>query len=102
MIKMLAEKEKAGFTWIDIVAPDETDLKTITHDYGLHEASVQDWLQADHLPKYERFKDYAFMILRTFDDHNNREADTVKEVTNKIAVFKGAGFIITLHKDPYS
>jgi len=102
MIKTLAEKEKAGFEWIDVIAPDETDLKAITRDYGLHEASVQDWLQADHLPKYERFQAYAFMILRIFDDHNNREADTVQEVTNKIAVFKGADFIITLHKVPYS
>jgi magnesium transporter len=99
MVRTLAEKDKRGFQWIDVIAPDDGELQSITQEYGLHESSVQDWQQADHLPKYEHLKDYAFIILRVYDDHDNKEADTVQEVTNKIAVFCGRDFIITLHKE---
>ncbi len=63
-----------------------------------YEQSVQDSLQADHLPKYERLKKYSFSILRVYSSENDTEADTVQELTNKIAVFIGESFIITIHR----
>jgi magnesium transporter len=97
MVKTFADKADRGYSWIDIAAPDQPELENIAKEYGLHHSSIQDWLQADHLPKYERLKDYVFIIMRIYDDKNNKEADTVQEVTNKLALFAGEDFLLTLH-----
>lgn len=98
MIRNLAERNVHSYEWIDILAPDLNDLHEVADRYGLHEASVTDSLQPDHLPKYERIKNYTFIILRVFGSENDVEADTVQEVTNKIAVFISEKFIITIHR----
>jgi magnesium transporter len=98
MIRLLADKSKYSYSWIDITAPEKSELQQIAQEYGLLEQSVQDSLQADHLPKYERLKNYTFSILRLYASDNDMEADTVQELTDKIAVFIGEQFIITIHR----
>jgi magnesium transporter len=98
MIRILAEKSKHSYSWIDITRPEKSELQEIANEYGLLEQSVQDSLQADHLPKYERLKNYTFSILRLYASDDDPEADTVQELTDKIAVFTGENFIITIHR----
>lgn len=98
MIRILAQKSKHSFNWIDITRPEKSELQEIANEYGLLEQSVQDSLQADHLPKYERLKNYTFSILRLYASDDDLEADTVQELTDKIAVFTGENFIITIHR----
>src|SRR5687768_5486611 len=98
MIRLLADKSKFSYSWIDITAPEKSELQQIAQEYGMLEQSVQDSLQADHLPKYERLKDYTFSILRLYASDDDLEADTVQELTDKIAVFIGEKFIITIHR----
>lgn len=98
MIRILAEKTSYSYTWIDITRPGKDELHEIAQKYGLLEQSVHDSLQADHLPKYERLKDYTFSILRLYSSDDDIEADTVQELTDKIAVFIGESFIITIHR----
>ncbi len=86
------------FHWIDLLAPTQSELADVTKEFDLVEQSVQDSVQADHLPKYERLKHYSFFIVRYYDPVNDEEADTVQELTNKVAVFVGDEFIITIHK----
>ena len=86
------------FNWIDLDAPTQSELAEIARQYDLVEQSVQDSVQPDHLPKFERLKNYTFFIVRYYDPVNDEEADTVQELTNKIAIFVGEDFIITIHK----
>ncbi|UYQ94508.1 hypothetical protein MKQ68_05315 [Chitinophaga horti] len=98
MRKDLAEKEQHGFTWIDLSSPDDPEFGAIAQTYELHKAWMKDALQADHLPKFEKQKQYSFVIIRHFDgEHASSQADTVKELTNKVAIFLGEDYIITLH-----
>jgi magnesium transporter len=94
----LADKEQHGYEWIDLLAPDAEALDAIATQYGLHKASIQDMLEADHLPKFERLKTYTFIILRYVDVENGSQADTVEELTNKVAVVLSNEFIITIHR----
>ena len=99
MVQKLAEGADLNYEWIDLLDPSEEELQRAAQQYGLHEASVTDAMQADHIPKYERVKDYTFIILRIYSpDERNEEADTVKELTNKITIFISETYIITIHR----
>jgi magnesium transporter len=98
MIRTLATEQEYGFDWIDLVDPDKDELHKIASDYNLHESSVQDCLQPDHLPKYEIVGNYTFYIFRVFTPDISTDADTVQELTNKIAIFISNSRIITLRR----
>jgi len=102
MIRKLADKQEHSYAWIDVTDPGVPELNKLAAEYGFHEASVNDSLQADHLPKSEQFKNYQFIILRVYDEENSIEADTVPEVSNKISVFIGMNFIVTVHKKKWA
>lgn len=95
----LADSAQHGYEWIDLTAPDADALDAIAAAFGLHKASIQDTLEADHLPKFERLKTYTFIILRYFDTENGAQPDTVEELTNKIAIIFSDEFIITIHRN---
>ncbi|GAB3530174.1 magnesium/cobalt transporter CorA [Pontibacter brevis] len=92
--------ETAGWEWIDLESPTEKELQEVATQYALHRASVIDSLQPEHLPKYEAIGETAFMILRTYDTNAHQEADTIQELTNKIAIFFSEKYIITIHRHP--
>lgn len=87
-----------SFHWLDVFGPTPTELENIAHQYGLHPHSVQDSLDPEHLPKFEIIGNITFLILRSFDETVHHDADTVQDLTRKVAVFLSDSFIITIHK----
>lgn len=98
MTSVININEQKGFEWVDMVSPEGDEIVKLAQKYGLQPESIEDALQPDHLPKYERLKNYIFVILRMYNVKRESEADTVRELTNKIAVFISDNFIITVHK----
>lgn len=98
MIQLLASKKQNGFDWTDLSAPDDEEIKQVAEQYGLHEASIKDCMQPDHLPKHELFDNYTFIIVRVLANNPPREADTIQELTNKVSIFVGTDFLITVHR----
>lgn len=98
MVKKLAEKNNHTFEWIDAIDPGKEEIQQIAKEYGLHESSVNDYLQTDHLPKYEKIDEYAFIIFRMHVPEGSLEADTVQELTDKIAIFLSKDRLITIRK----
>lgn len=84
--------------WVDIEFPSKGELEGIAQQYHLPSHAVQDCLDAEHLPKFERFGNLNFIIVRSFDDQAPVDADTVQELTRKIAVFESEGVVITIHR----
>ncbi len=87
-----------SFTWHDVVNPSPERLTKLAKEYHLHKTSVRDCLQPEHLPKFEIIGETTFLILRAYDQDAPKDADTVQELTRKIAVFIGKGFILTIHR----
>ncbi len=87
-----------GFKWVDIFNPKKSDIEKIAKEFDLHKTSVQDCLDPEHLPKYERHPTYSFMIFRAFDDKCHGESDTVQELTRKIAIFYTENLLVTIHR----
>ncbi|MCE7065986.1 CorA family divalent cation transporter [Dyadobacter sp. CY326] len=102
MIKMIAEGSKYPFEWIDVTDPDDAELAELSKKHAFHESSIKDWSQPDHLPKYETVAGYAFIIFRMHSESVATEADTVPELTDKVAVFMFPEKVITLHRKPWS
>jgi magnesium transporter len=97
-IRTVVEKAEPRFVWLDVVDPDSEELVELAHDYRLHPLSVSDCLDPEHLPKHEIFENHSFVILRAIDETAPPRADTVQALTRKLAVFHGAGFLVTIHR----
>lgn len=102
MIQTIVEQGKFPFEWIDVTDPSDEELKEVTTNYQLHESSVKDWLQPDHLPKYEDVGSYYFIIFRMHSEQVAAEADTVTELTDKVAIFVMKDRVVTMHKKKWS
>jgi magnesium transporter len=87
------------FHWVDVVDPSREELEALALTYGLHSTSVQDCLDPEHLPKFERIEGILFLILRAHDEVCSSTADTVQELTRKLAIFcRKDRFVITIHR----
>ena len=87
-----------NFVWIDIYNPDVTDLDEIAKEYDLDLFQIKDSLETGHLPKYERQKNYDFLILRGFTGDLSKRITTITDLSNKIAFFYNEKKIITIHR----
>jgi magnesium transporter len=86
------------FPWVDVVHPKPDELGEIARSYGLHPTLVEDSLEPEHLPKYERIGPTTFIIVRAIDTTAPKDCSTVHEMTRKVAVFYGVDFLITIHR----
>ena len=98
MVQEFDTSATAHFRWLDIVNPSLEELQNVAAEFSLHPTSVQDCLDPDHLPKVEEFEHFLFIITRIYDQEQKSDADTIQEVSRKIAIFCGKDFIITIHR----
>jgi len=90
--------ETPHFKWIDVTGPSPEELEALAAEYGIHPLSVQDCLDPEHLPKYERIAAITFVILRAYDENAAPDADTVHALTRKVALFFNAQLLVTVHR----
>jgi magnesium transporter len=90
--------EQIGCHWVDVVGPTRDELLELAVEFDLPPTVVEDCLDPEHLPKYERFEDASFLILRARDHSAPDDASTVQELTRKVAVFQRDSFILTVHR----
>ena len=97
-IRTVINSNDPPFIWLDVVNPAKEELANVARQYGLHSTSVEDSLEPEHLPKYERIGVVTFIIVRAMDAASPRDCSTVHEMTRKVAIFYGADFLITIHR----
>ena len=101
MIQTIASRSDYSFEWVDVTDPPQDELHEVARRYELHDSSVEDCLQPDHLPKHENVGPYIFIIFRWHVNEAEDKADTVQELTDKIAIFMKDDLIITIHRKPW-
>ncbi|HEU4680228.1 MAG TPA: CorA family divalent cation transporter, partial [Gemmatimonadales bacterium] len=97
-VRTILASDDPPFTWLDVVQPSSGELADIAKQYALHPTSVEDSLDPEHLPKYERIGEVTFIIVRASDAAAARDCATVQEMTRKVAIFFGKHFLITIHR----
>ncbi len=85
--------------WIDVMAPEEAELKNLSREYQLDEHQVLNWLQPDQLPSFEKVGDFHFLMTRLFTADPGLHVHTLQELTDRIAIFYNEYLIITIHKN---
>jgi magnesium transporter len=99
MIEIIVKKtESSNFEWINLIDPTLRELSQISVQYDLHSTSVHDCLEPEHLPKFEQNDDVAFLITRGYDADADPTGDTIRKLTNKLAVFVHRDYVITVHR----
>jgi magnesium transporter len=97
-VRTIVGSTEPPFTWVDLVHPTREELANIARKYGLHPTSVEDSLDPEHLPKYERIGTTTFIIVRAIDTAAEDDCSTLHEMTRKVAIFYGADFLVTIHR----
>jgi magnesium transporter len=97
-VRTIVSSTEPPFTWVDLVHPTREELANIARKYGLHPTSVEDSLDPEHLPKYERIGTTTFIIVRAIDTAAEDDCSTLHEMTRKVAIFYGADFLVTIHR----
>lgn len=85
--------------WIDIAEPKIAELMAVAKQYNLQANTVADCMEPGHLPKFEQNGDFSFIIVRRHAPTDDC-ADTIQELTNKIAIFFNQYVLITIHRQP--
>jgi magnesium transporter len=87
--------------WIDIENPNHNDLTDFCETHNLSQASIQDCLEPDHLPKYEELTPLDFILTRALH-LENEHSHTIQEMSTKVAIFINSELIITVHRLSHS
>ena len=88
----------ASFEWIDVCSPKHEQLEEIATEFNLDIYQIHDSLQTGHLPKFEKQKNYDFLILRAYTGEGGKRITNINELSNKIAFFYNDKKIITVHR----
>lgn len=97
-VQIVLSSSEPPFSWVDVVNPSPGELAEVARQYSLHPTSVEDSLDPEHLPKYERIGSTTFIIVRAMDTAAPPDCSSVHEMTRKVAIFYGADFLITIHR----
>jgi len=99
MVTQVVEVGGSRFQWLDLVNPTKPELERLALQHGLHPTSIQDCLEPGHLPKFEKIGNLVFLIVRSYHNTCSETADTVQELTRRVAIFLSDDFLITIHWD---
>lgn len=82
------------FVWVDLHGPDETLLRKVQTQFGLHDLAVEDAHLAHQRPKIEAYGDTLFVVMRTA--HLAQD----KILFGETHIFVGRNYVITVRHGP--
>ncbi len=86
------------FTWYNLENPDEATVSEYLTRFSLSTFTVQDALEAGHLPKFEHQDDFDFVLIRFYGKETRSYTNIVREFSHKIGIFIGNDFVLTIHQ----
>jgi magnesium transporter len=86
------------FSWTDVVAPSKEILESLAIKYGLSKKLFMNCLDPDYLPHIENYGTTQFVILRFPEPDSKLNADTVQELTTKVALFINQNHLTSIHR----
>src|SRR5580692_6551041 len=86
--------DPAAVVWLDLCRPDESDLRAITEEFGLHELAVEDAVHEHERPKLDRYDSHLF--LSAYGVQFDESSGLLQ--SSEIAVFVLKQALITVRK----
>lgn len=96
-IKEVGEYENA-YVWLALNDPDETQMKRVAGEFGIHRLIVADAASRHQRPKVERYDDQLFLVVRAVRFTDDEMVANTREVitTGDVQMLVGPQFIITI------
>ncbi|MFC9434145.1 magnesium and cobalt transport protein CorA [Nocardia sp. NPDC057030] len=93
----------AGFVWVGLHDPDETQMADIAETFGLHALAAEDAVKAHQRPKLERYDDTLILVMRTvaYVEHEMHSISEIVE-TGEIMVFTAPDFVVSVRHGEHS
>lgn len=86
------------FQWVDISAPGQAQFESLAKVLSLPQSIIENCLNPDYLPHIENYGSTRFVIMRMPEPATNVQADTVQELTTKVALFVIEDKVYTVHR----
>ena len=85
-------RRPGSLAWIGLYRPDASELHELARQFGLHELTVEDAINARQRPKVEHYDGITFLVLKAA-----RYVDETETVEfGELHIFVGPNFVITL------
>lgn len=88
------------FKWVDYLNPSKEVLRQLADELSLPHKVLYNCLDSDYLPHIETYGSTHFLLLRLMEPNTRLNADSVQELTTKVALFVSAEKIISIHRLP--
>jgi magnesium transporter len=94
--------------WIDLETNSREMVTELAAKFNLHELTIEDSLDRDHLPKLEDYGSYLFLIFRglavrasdiaivSTEEEEDRDHSEEEEFTSQVAMYLSEKFVITI------
>lgn len=90
----LHTEAQSRFVWVGLHEPDAAELEHLAEVFGLHPLAVEDAIHAHQRPKFERYGEVQFLVMKTVGYVERGDADVVQ--TGEIMIFCGPDFVVTV------
>ncbi|MBC7457815.1 MAG: magnesium and cobalt transport protein [Bdellovibrionaceae bacterium] len=90
----------ANIIWIDHVTPTKKKLIEMAQVIGVPQGMILNCLNPDFLPHLDSYGGVNFLMLRVSEQGAPKQADTIQELTTKIALFIKDDTIYSFHRLP--
>lgn len=84
--------------WVDVEAPTEEDLDFLHERYEINKLLLEDTIDANHLPKFEKDHLVKFFLMRENTELERANLNTISDISTKLGVFLLDKMIITVHR----
>ncbi len=88
-------KDENAVIWLDLLAPDRSDLAVLSEEFGLHPLAIEDAWLAHERPKIDRYRSHLF--LAAYSVHLDSASGEL--TTSELAAFVTSRALITVRKD---
>jgi magnesium transporter len=85
--------------WLDVLQPTESEMRILSKAFGIHPLTTEDIMTQEAREKVELFRNYYFVIYRSFEQDIHRE-DYLEPVNMYVVVFREG--ILSVSHSPLS
>lgn len=86
------------FSWYNLKNPSQSEMEELKGKFGLTSFTIQDAIEAEHLPKYEHLENSDFVLVRFYSRQKRSSTFVIREFSHKIGIFIGKDFLVTVHQ----
>ncbi len=91
-------EETEGTGWLDIVNPNDDDIKLLRQDFQFHPLAIEDATRHFQRPKVDAYEHYYFVVFYHLGT-NGREG---RISASPLYLFIGQRYLVTVHPEPAS